>query len=196
MKRKIIWFLVLIFIILAIFIFRTPILEGAARFLVVEDKIEPVDLIIVLAGDNNGERVIEAIDLYNRGYAKKLLMSGGPLAWNLTNAEWMKKQARAMGIPSSAILLEDRSLSTIDNARFSLPIVKDNNFKSIIVITSPTHTRRTRKVFRKVFPNVIIHGVPLKKSQFKLPGWWQRHEDTQRVIWEYVSLIYYFLKGY
>lgn len=194
------FFVLLVVVLLGIYFFHPFILEGMARFLIVRDKLEPADVIVVLGGDNNGERVNEGINVYKQGYAKKMLMSGGPMAWQLTHAQWMKKQAVEFDVPETDILLEDRSRSTIESAKFTLDIVKKHGYNSIILVTSPTHSRRSLRVFRKVYAKegikVISHPVPVQDSKFQLPRWWTRHEDTQLVMWEYVSLVYYLLKGY
>ncbi len=173
-------------------------LEGVGRFLIVQDKLEKADVIVVLAGDPKGERVDQAVKLYEKKYAPKMLMSGGDLAWNLKAAYWMKKQANHLGVPSYAIILEDQSFSTLENAKFSLPLLKKVGAKSIILVTSPTHTRRAKRTFKKVLAKdkIKVFSYPVQKSSFKLKKWWQRHEDVQLVVWEYVSLIYYLLKGY
>ncbi len=198
MKRK---FIVLCFILLAIlglYVFYPLILNQTAKFLVVKGKLEKADVIIVLGGDGNGERVEEGVKLYKQGFAKYLLMSGGPLAWKLTSAQWMKKQAMESGVPEKWILLEDKSKSTIEDAKFSLPIIVGRDFKSVILVTSPYHTRRAARVFRKVFSRdgikIMIH--PVEKSEFNPDRWWTRHEDTGLVVWEYVAFVLYFFKGY
>jgi uncharacterized SAM-binding protein YcdF (DUF218 family) len=200
MRKRIFW-LALLFLIILLACFLFPaFLNGMARFLIVRDEIKPADVIIVLSGDENGERVDEAVRLYRRGYAKKMLMSGGPLAWRLTAAEWMKRQAVVRGVPKNAIMLEEKSRSTVENARFSLRILKKHKVKSCILVTSPQHSRRSKRVFKKFFERegikISSHPVPLEKSGFKLPGWWKRHEDTQKVMWEYVAFVYYLLRGY
>ena len=185
-------------LILLLFLFHPWILNGLADRLVVSDRLEKADLILVLAGDGNGERVDEAVKLFKTGLASKLLMSGGPMAWKLTYAEWMKKQAVASGVPAAAILIQDRSRSTLEDAKFSLPIVNASQIHSIILVTSPTHTRRAGRVFHKIFApagiKVIVH--PVEKSEFNPNRWWTRHEDTALVVWEYVSAVLYFFKGY
>ncbi|OGC11072.1 hypothetical protein A3K48_00880 [candidate division WOR-1 bacterium RIFOXYA12_FULL_52_29] len=174
------------------------IFNAMADFLVVQDQLEKADLIIVLAGDHNGERVKQAVQLYGRGLAPKLLMSGGPVAWKLTYAANMKYEAIALGVPAKAIVLQDRSLSTIEDARFSLPIVKEQKAYSVIVVTSPQHSRRAARVFRKVFEpekiKVMVH--PVKNSSFNPDKWWTRHEESSAVLWEFGSLFFYFMKGY
>lgn len=185
-------------LILGLYFFHPLILDQLAKRLVVRDPLSKADVILVLGGDDNGERVEEGVKLYKQGYAKRMLMSGGPLAWRLTSAQWMKKQAVAEGVPVGAILIQDRSLSTIEDAQFCLPIVKQNLIRSIILVTSPTHTRRAGRVFKKLFSpasiSVIVH--PVEKSEFNPDHWWTRHEDTGLVIWEYVSAVLYFFKGY
>lgn len=197
--KKLFVFLFFLLVLLPVLFFTYPfILNNAARHLIVQDAIKPSDIILVLGGDDNGERVDEAVKLYKNGYAKKILMSSGPLAWKLTGAEWMKKQALAEGVPARAILLEDRSLSTIDNAKLSLPILEKEKVKTVILVTSPTHTRRSKKVFDRIFKpaGIQVSYRPAQRNSFKLDGWWKRHEDTQLVVWEYVSLMFYFMKGY
>ncbi|MDD5383049.1 MAG: YdcF family protein [Candidatus Margulisbacteria bacterium] len=189
---------VIVIVLIAGFSLYPFMLEGAASFLIVRERITPADLIVVLAGDDNGERVTEGVKLYREGYARKLLMSGGPLAWEMTAAEVMKRQAEKMGIPGGAISLQDRSKSTLEDAEFSLPIVKGSGARSVILVTSPTHSRRALRVFKKVFSRERIRVVscPARVTKFKLPRWWERHEDTQAVVSEYVALVFYFFKGY
>jgi len=190
-------FFIFVFLLL-LYTFHPFILGGMVRHLIVQDPLAPADLILVLGGDSNGERVNEAVDLYKNGYAKKLLMSGGKLSWQLTYAGWMKKQAVSMGVPARAILIEDKSESTIENAQFSLPIVLKNKIKSVILVTSPVHTLRAKKVFNKLFSKEGIKVMvrPVQKSDFNPDRWWTRHEDTAHVVWEYVSSVLYFLKGF
>lgn len=196
MKKALIWISILILVFLGAYFSLPRVLEGMASYLIVRDEIEPAAAIVVLGGDDNGERVNEAVQLYWNGYADKLLMSGGPLAWKLTSAEWMKRQALIMGVPARAVILEDRSESTLENALYSLAILKRLGVRSVILVTSPNHSRRAKNVFQKVFSkeNIKVMSYPAQKSDFRLSGWWTRHEDTQLVVWEYVSLVYYFLK--
>jgi uncharacterized SAM-binding protein YcdF (DUF218 family) len=198
MKRRYLLISVIIAVVLLIVALHPLILEGVGRFLIIQDKLSPSDVILVLAGDANGERVAEGVKLYKAGLAKKMLVSGGPLAWNLTSAEWMKRQAVAMGVPAGDILLQDRSRSTLEDIAYSLPVIKEKGFKSVILVTSPYHTRRSKRVFRKMGAGsgVSVSVYPAQNSDFKLDRWWLRHEDTSHVVWEYVAMVYYFLKGY
>jgi uncharacterized SAM-binding protein YcdF (DUF218 family) len=185
-------------ILLGLYLTRSFFLNQLASFLVVRDELQKADVILVLAGDDNGERVVEGVKLFKQGYAPWLLMSGGPLSWELTAAEWMKKQAVAAGVPSRAILLQAESKSTLQDARFCLPIMQHRGFKSVILVTSPYHARRAGGVVKKAFApaGIKVINYPATKSIFKSDRWWQRHEDAAFVVWEYVSLVLYFFRGY
>ena len=198
MKKRLYWLGGFLLLLIILYFSRAFWLEGAASWLIVRDKLQPAVGIIVLAGDVNGERVTEGVKLYKEGYAHKMIMSGGPLTWRLSAAAWMKKQAVTMGVPSEAIWLEDRSRSTYENATFSLPFAERQKWKSVLLVTSPTHSRRAKMIFARIFTKAGIKTIiyPAEVTNFKLSGWWQRHDDTQLVVWEYVSLVYYFLKGY
>lgn len=198
MKNRFKGLIVLFIVVFIVYFSATFILEGIARFLIVQDELKPADVIVVLAGDDNGERVIQGIELYKNGYAPKMIMSGGPIMWNLTSADWMKKQAVAAGVPANAILLQRKSESTIEDVVFTLPLIKKNNFKSVILVTSPYHARRSKRTFLRgaAGSDIKVISYPAQNGKFKVKGWWGRHEDTQRVVWEYVSLVYYLFKGY
>jgi len=198
MRRPIACLTVLLAIIAGMFITTPWLLEGLANYLVVSDKPARVDAIVVLGGDANGERVAEAVRLYRQGYAPRLLMSGGPLVYKMTYAAAMKKQAVEAGVPASAVLVQVQSRSTIEDAKYSLPIIRDHRFKSIILVTSPTHTRRAGRVFRKILgpEKVQVLVYPVQQSSFNPRRWWTRHEDTATMVWEGLSTLFYFLKGY
>ena len=197
-RRLVSGFLLFFLILLVLYLAYPTILNGLARFLVVSDKLDKADVILVLSGDTNGERVEQGVALFKQGFASRLLMSGGQLAWQLSYADWMKKQAVADGVPASAVMVQTRSRSTLEDAQFSLPIVRANNWHSVILVTSPYHTRRASAVFKKIYglQGIKVMIYPVQHSDFDPHDWWQRHEDTAYVVWEYVARVMYLLKGY
>ncbi|MFH1542549.1 MAG: YdcF family protein [bacterium] len=193
-KRKIA--ITLISVLVLLIVVHAYILTGIGKFLIVSDKLKPADVIVVLAGDGYGDRVNAGVKLYQQKFGKSILMSGGPLAWRLSNAEWMKRQAVYMGVPASAIMLEENSRSTLENAWYSLEILRERPVKRIILVTSDFHTRRAGRTFKKIFKKHDIEVIvyPAADRGFHLDKWWLDHESTQRVIWEYFSLLFYLFK--
>lgn len=188
--------IVLLAVIFLVYFIHPYILEGLANYLVVQDKLEKADIILVLAGDSNGERVAQAVDLYKNGYAPKILMSGGPVMWGETYAENMRRQALFLGVPAKDILLQDRSESTYEDAKYSAEILKTKEIRIIILVTSPFHMRRALRTANRQFgPDFKIIAYPVQNSRYQAKDWWKRHEDTQVIVWELEALVFYTLKG-
>lgn len=119
------------------------------------------ELIVVLGGgvSNNNElpfwvirRLDKALELYRRGKAPKLLMSGKGTTFGLTEAELMANYLCQKGIPKDMILLEKEALDTIQNAYFSrVKHIDPANIKSFMVITSKFQYWRSVDIFEWVF---------------------------------------------
>jgi uncharacterized SAM-binding protein YcdF (DUF218 family) len=77
----------------------------------------------------------------------------GPAAetWDAgLDATYMRAQAIQLGVPEDAILVEDQSLHTLDNATFTAAILREYQMRRIILVTSPFHQLRTYLTFAKV----------------------------------------------
>jgi len=174
------------------------ILQGMANFLVVQDQLEKADAILVLAGDANGERTAQAVALYKAGWAPKIIMSGGPAVWNLTYAQNMRNQAQFLGVQPKDIFIQDKSESTYEDIKYSLPLLENMGMKKLILVSSPYHMRRMTLVARKMYnpKGIKVIPYPVQNAKWKADKWWTRHEDTQLVIWEYMAMIEYLLKGW
>jgi uncharacterized SAM-binding protein YcdF (DUF218 family) len=131
------------------------------------------DAIIVLGfpADSDGNptpeqqaRVSEGVREYERGVAPRLIMTGGPAHNNVVEAESMARVARAQGVPESAIVIEPKATSTIENACFSARIMKQNGWHSAEVITSKYHLPRSGMIFSHLPPELKIewrgHSAP------------------------------------
>ncbi len=64
---------------------------------------------------------------------------------------YIRDQAIKAGVPEQAVLVEDRSLHTRENAEDVLAILQTHGMKRIILVTSPFHQLRTFLIFAKVF---------------------------------------------
>ncbi|MCX5751423.1 MAG: YdcF family protein [Candidatus Saganbacteria bacterium] len=191
--------LIIILMVGSMFFFSSFYLSKMADFLEVSDPLQKADAIVVLSGGED-ERVFEAARLYKEGWAPWVVMCGTPLLWKYNEADIMKEEAVYFGVPERVILLERKARSTYDNAEFVLPLLKKWGFKKIILVTSPCHSRRAGLVFKKVCSKdkikVIVHAVvPNQFTLYKKDKWWTDHESTQRVVGEYMSLLFYWWKG-
>ncbi len=107
----------------------------------------------------SSDRILEAMRLYRAGKAPLIVASGGdsPLSKSYGNtheAEEMRAMLEEWGIPESAILVEDRSINTHENAMFTHQLLQARGINQIILVTSATHMPRAAATFRKVGFNV------------------------------------------
>ena len=83
----------------------------------------------------------------------KIIVSGGVQKSGVTESNLMKKWLIEKGIDANRIIPEDKSKDTVDNALNSVEILKVNNAKNIILITSASHIRRAKTIFEEAISN-------------------------------------------
>lgn len=112
-------------------------------------------------------RVDEAIRLYNEGYGKYILASGGQgVNENISEAGAMKKYMMAKGIPAAKILTEEASTSTMTNLINSKKIMTAYKLNSAVIVSNKYHLKRASLMAKKVGINASYSGVYV--SKFKL----------------------------
>lgn len=106
-------------------------------------------------------RFFDAINLFNQKKIDQILISGGNS--NLINnkikeADLAAGYLREIGIPDSAILVENQSRNTAENAALSFKKVMEVNPNAkIVVVTSAWHIPRARLNFSKYFKRNIFY---------------------------------------
>jgi len=156
----------LVFVLILFFFFANTFIVGKVMNAYEADypEIQHYDVGIVLGGfsglnkRNNeiafgwsSDRLFQAIALYKKGEINKILLSSGNA--NLINkqvkeADLAIKYLKLIGIPDSAILIENQSRNTIENAKYSLALIEKNNpGAKILVVTSAWHIQRAKLIF-------------------------------------------------
>jgi uncharacterized SAM-binding protein YcdF (DUF218 family) len=133
--------------------------------LIVTDPIPPTtsaNAIYVLGGspDSLAHRYAKAADLYHKGVSHRILILSRPgitqyshrLGRNLTNDEWSLLKLNQLGVPKEAIeivRMEEEFFGTRREAKAISRLIEGRNYKSTILISSPSHTRRVKISFQK-----------------------------------------------
>lgn len=135
------------------------------NYMKMNHKLKQSDCIIGLGTiDTNVANI--ASELYLKGYANKIIFSGGLgkityKLWNETEAEKFAQIAIKKGVPKERIYLEKESTNTGDNFRFSKKLIEKENLdiKSCIVVCKPYDEKRAYAAFKKIMPefDVVIH---------------------------------------
>jgi len=128
---------------------------------------EKSDVILVLGCRINGEypslslqyRLDKALELYEQGYGKVLLVSGGQGPDEIMpEARLMKEYLMSHGVEEANILVEDRSSSTYENIEFSKKIMDEKGYRSAVVVTSDFHIYRSVSMAKKA--GIKATGAP------------------------------------
>lgn len=93
-----------------------------------------------LTGDG-ANRLLTTAMLYNKTHVP-ILLTSGPMHGQTSQSIIAKQQLMALGVPESAIITEDNSLNTLQNAEMSKPILTKKGFTHPILVTSAYHMRR------------------------------------------------------
>jgi uncharacterized SAM-binding protein YcdF (DUF218 family) len=169
---------------------------GVGFYLSPQSSLSKTDAIVAISGGETDARTTAAVDLYKAGWAPMLIFSGAAADPNgPSNAQAMATLAVSDGIPPDAILLDQTSLDTSQNATNVAAIVRSENFHSIILVTSPYHQRRAEIAFHRALGSsfTILNHSSYDQS-WRRSDWWATpysrnltYSELQKVAYELVS---------
>jgi uncharacterized SAM-binding protein YcdF (DUF218 family) len=101
-------------------------------------------------------RAQHAARLYHAGLAPLVITTGGVGDFPPSEAEVAARVLQEEGVPASAILREDASTSTQENAAFA----KDRfGGRRVLLVTDAFHTWRAERVFARHYEEVVAVGM-------------------------------------
>lgn len=102
-------------------------------------------------------RAERAATLFAQGLAPRVIATGGvgEDAGGVSEAAAIEALLTERGVPPEAILLEDESTTTEENAALS---ARRYGGLSVLVVTDSYHTLRAERVFRRHFPEAYATG--------------------------------------
>lgn len=152
------------------------------------------------------DRILHTIALYRAGKIGKIIVSGGSgkvFQEAVAESVEIKKLLLQAGIPETAIITEERSRNTYENARFTRELLgKHPSIKSLVLVTSAFHMPRALGCFQKAglgpttFPTDHYH-----QPRSWLPEEWLIPNEGslvqwQRLLHEVAGYLIYRVKGY
>lgn len=122
------------------------------QVLTVDSGPEKADVPVVLGG--TPDRAAHAAELFKEGEAPKILVSGFGDAGS--NRQLLERD----GVPAKAIVLEDKSRTTRQNAEFSISLLRQMGAKRVIIVTTWYHSRRGLMCFEHYAPDIQFYSRP------------------------------------
>lgn len=89
------------------------------------------------------ERLNHGIYLYQQGYVKKIIVTGGLAEGNKYSDAYAAKQyVIDMGVPEEDIQMEETSTITQENLENAKRIMDENAYEKAIIVSDPLHMKR------------------------------------------------------
>jgi uncharacterized SAM-binding protein YcdF (DUF218 family)/glycosyltransferase involved in cell wall biosynthesis len=189
---------------LYLLVFETPLLWIVAAPLRVVDTPQQADAIVVFAGGAGEsaqagggyqERVRQAVDLYQAGYAPRMIFSSG-FVYAFREAEIMRGLALDLGVPAEAIVLEERAASTYQSVVLTRDIARGNGARRVLLVSSPYHMQRALLTWRRQAPDIEVVSTPVLHSQYYSHGRSATAEQFRGILWEYAAIALYRWRGW
>ncbi|HVY71379.1 MAG TPA: YdcF family protein [Verrucomicrobiae bacterium] len=153
-----------------------------------------------------GDRVITALELTRDHKAKTLVLGGAAMTRRQAPAPegqflngWIQKWA----LTPAKVIVMDGSANTREEAEKVLNLVKTNQWKQIILVTSAFHLKRAEATFKNLGINVIPVGCdfraargPEGQAPFKVALNWGRVDTFRLYLHEKISWYYYRWQGW
>lgn len=206
-KRKKLY--IIIVITLAILLLAKICFLNLGHFLVAEDEPEPSAVAIVLMG-SGPDRMLGAVELYRAGYVCEIVMvrnmiGGYDLAVSQGveiphNTDLAREVAVQLGVPPEKItVLPGDARSTQEEAiRVRKYLRDEGGIDSLILVTSRTHSGRSKKIFVKALSSIVreirVLSCPTRYDSFDEKRWWQDREDLEQVVYEYIKLFNFYFR--
>jgi uncharacterized SAM-binding protein YcdF (DUF218 family) len=194
-SRRLVWpAIFLVLLISCALAFR-----GAGRWLVREDPLEHADVIVVLSG-SMPYRAEGAGKIFREGYAPEIWVSRpeSPAAQlhdfgvQFVGEEDYNRQVLVhAGVPETAIhILPEVIVDTEQEVEEVAKEMQREGKASVIIVTSPPHTRRVKALWKKLIvdnPKAIVRAA--REDPFDQDRWWQNTRDTFAVVREVLGLL-------
>jgi uncharacterized SAM-binding protein YcdF (DUF218 family) len=144
------------------------------------------DGIVVLTGA--ASRIPDAIELLATERGKRLLISG------VHRATSAREIARLTPLYSKyftcCIDLDRSALNTFGNAIEAKRWARQNNFNSLIVVTSNWHMPRAMAELNHQLPDVELVSFPVISPKLKDEPWWSNLDSARLLFAEYLKYLF------
>jgi uncharacterized SAM-binding protein YcdF (DUF218 family) len=159
-----------------------------------EARLPEADAIVVLGGggpytwmrrahvrpeDLPSSRLAAGARAWQAGRAPVVILSGGGENGE-SEARRMAAAITRLGVPESSLLLEERSRSTRDNARFTAALAERHGMHRVLLVTSSVHMPRAVVHFRGEGIDTIPVPIPERARRTR---WTERWLPSRSALW-------------
>lgn len=171
----------------AILVALTPLwVRLLGHFLVREQAPFRADMIVALAGDQEGERILKAASLAAAGWAPRVLVSGPPCCYGRHESDMAIDFAVRHGYPRGMFIpLPIEGRSTREEAGEIVAALDREHVKRFIIVTSTYHSRRAGSIYAGLVSRDQFRVVAAPDHAFTPDGWWRTREGLKQTFFEW-----------
>lgn len=162
------------------------VLGGATRYRWLNrERVDPWEL--------RNSRLAAGARAWLSGRAPIVILSGGRGGAGDSEALRMKSAIQRLGVPATALVLEEHSRNTQDNAANTADLARERGIQRVLLVTSSVHMPRAVRLFRRTGLAVTPVSVPENATR---TSWTDRWLPSAHALWrsgralkEYVALL-------
>jgi len=190
---------------------RACLFKNIGEFLLFEEKPKRSDVTVVLRGDRNYRRVMEAARFFHNGYSNYIYISTALIdksvrELNKHGVELPSEQERLKSILIQRAVPEDKIImgyrdpggGTLGEANRIKAMMLERSFDKAIIVTNWWHTKRMKNICEKVFDrnDIRVSVVAAKNDITDLSNWWKYRYEAIHLLEEFPKLlIFFFLRS-
>ena len=179
-------------LLFALYLVRRPLLRLAGGFWIIDEAPLSADAIVILGDDNyNADRAARAAQLYKAGWAPRVVASGRYLRPYASIAELEEHDLTDRGVPKAAVVrFAHHAENTKDESAAIAQLISARGWKRILLVTSNYHTRRSRFLADREFPEgTILRVVAAPDSDYDPQAWWRTRAGLKIFGHECVGIV-------
>lgn len=160
-------------------------------YMVLNMEIKKCDCILGL-GCNDFSIPKRCVELFNEGFADKIIFSGGrgksTENWKKSEAEEFYDIAVALGVSESKIFIENKSTNTGDNFKFTNELINEEglNINSFLIVQKPYMERRCYAAFKAINPD---KDCCVTSSQVSMEEYFEIYEKNNGSTKELINIL-------
>jgi len=108
------------------------------------------------------DRVRTACELYDQGFAPRLIFSGGPGDGPVSEPRAMRALAVLAGVPDAAITLDEAGLNTDATVTDTAPVIRGSGTSRAMVVSHAYHLPRVKMAYGRA--GLDVYTVPARQT--------------------------------
>ncbi len=110
------------------------------------------------------ERLDTAVRLFEQHRYRFLILSGGAVGSERSEAEMMQEYLVRQGVPKDKIIMEALSRNTVQNIAYCRTLLQRSNLNSCLIVSNSFHIRRMKYIAGKLNVNARFYAARRPRS--------------------------------